>query len=162
MSSPAAWELSFHLDVCQECKTFQMQVMLNRKECYLFQSFITWFILALWFFAFPSFMKDEDSGSTYIWNQESLPCNQKKSECDRWKSQQGFILRTAFTRFSRYAKDKHTHAFDKARGYLISLSLRPDYEDEANTEDFKGKIIAIFGKLLGTRLPFHLFLFFCC
>lgn len=60
-------------------------------------------------------------GSTYVYNQESLLCNQKKSKCDRWKSQQGFTLRTAFTRFSGNEKDKHIYAFDKARGYLISF-----------------------------------------
>lgn len=53
----------FHLDVCWEHKTLQIQGMLNRKECYLFQFFITWFTLALCFSALPSFMKDEDSGT---------------------------------------------------------------------------------------------------
>lgn len=52
-------------------KHYRCNVVLNRKEWYLFQSFITWFTLALWFSALPSLTKDEDIGSTYIWNQES-------------------------------------------------------------------------------------------
>lgn len=133
MSPPARRELSFHLDVCWEHKTLQMQGVLNRKECYLFQFFITWFTLALWFSALPSFMKDEDSGTysgTYTWNQESLPCNQKKSKCDRWKSQQGFMLRT---RFSKDEKDKYTHAciwqsqrlFDFFEPEAWSMKMKP-------------------------------------
>lgn len=90
----------------------------------LFISVFHYLIHTLSFSALPSLMKDEDSGSTYIWNQESLLCQQKKSKCDAWKSQHGFILKTAFTRFSRDEKD--THVFDKARGYLISLNLQPD------------------------------------
>lgn len=59
VNSPARSELSFPLDVCLEHKTSQMQVVLNKKERLLFQSFKIWFTLALWFFALPSFTKDE-------------------------------------------------------------------------------------------------------
>lgn len=59
VSSPGRSKLCFPLDVCLEHKTSQMQVVLNKKEHPLFQSFNMRFTEALRFFDLPWFTKDE-------------------------------------------------------------------------------------------------------